>query len=120
MKRWRVDAGIAAAVLLIAGVWLAARALMAKTGVEALVTTPDGSFTLPLDTDATRIIEGRDGCRVTLLVRDGGICFGEADCPDRLCVRSGRLTRAGDAAACVPAGVMVRVLGEAEVDAVVS
>ena len=47
-----------------------------------------------------------------------GARFIEADCPDRLCVRTGLLTRPGQTAACVPNGVTVTILGETELDAI--
>lgn len=56
------------------------------------------------------------GC--TLLVRRGSISFVEADCADRLCVRRGELTRAGDCMACVPNRVTVTLTGRGAADAV--
>ena len=35
----------------------------------------------------------------------------DADCRDKLCVKSGKLTRPGDTAACLPAGVVIRLEG---------
>ena len=48
----------------------------------------------------------------TLLVEHGAIRFEQADCPDQLCVRAGKLTHAGEAAVCLPAGITVRIEGE--------
>lgn len=45
------------------------------------------------------------GC--TLTVESDGIAFTEADCPDGLCVRRGKLTQSGDSMACVPNRVTV-------------
>lgn len=45
------------------------------------------------------------GC--ILLVQRGSIRFLDADCPDKLCVRSGTLSKNGDTAACVPNKVVV-------------
>lgn len=57
------------------------------------------------------------GC--VLLVEEGGIRFSDADCPDKLCVRSGRLSKNGDTAACVPNKVVVVIEnGEKSFDAV--
>lgn len=44
-----------------------------------------------------------------------------ADCRDQVCVRSGTLTRAGQAAVCLPNRVVVKIVGEkSEIDAIVS
>lgn len=44
-----------------------------------------------------------------------------ADCNDQVCVRTGTLTRAGQAAVCLPNRTLVKLVGEkTEVDAIVS
>lgn len=112
------DLVAAAVVVLTALALLAVRAWLAPDGREAVVTTPDGSFVLPLDEDTVRTVDGNDGIAVVIAVEDGSVRFVSSGCPDQICVRSGSLTKAGDTAACVPAGVSVRLMGEAEVDAV--
>lgn len=117
------DLVVAAAIALIALALLAARAWLVPVGREAVgreavVTTPDGSFVLPLGEDTVRTVDGNDGIAVVIAVEGGSVRFVSSGCPDQICVRSGSLTKAGDTAACVPAGVSVRLMGEAEVDAV--
>ncbi|MCI8496886.1 MAG: NusG domain II-containing protein [Clostridiales bacterium] len=48
---------------------------------------------------------------VCILVEPDGVCFETADCPDQLCVRTGKLTRAGQSAVCLPARVSVTLEG---------
>ena len=48
-----------------------------------------------------------------------GARFLESDCPDRLCVKAGFLSRAGESAVCLPNRVSVRITGRGgTVDAV--
>jgi hypothetical protein len=42
---------------------------------------------------------------------DGSIAFVESDCPDKICIRSGRLHLAGQMAACLPNQVYVKIVG---------
>ena len=45
----------------------------------------------------------------------------QADCRDQVCVRTGTLTRAGQAAVCLPHKVVLKLVGgKSEVDAIVS
>lgn len=46
---------------------------------------------------------------VTLAVEPGAVSFQHSDCPDQTCVRAGKLTRAGQAAVCLPARISVRL-----------
>lgn len=63
--------------------------------------------TLPLDRDAEYVGHG-----VTVVVSDGAAYVRDADCPDRLCVKSGPLSDPGDTAICLPNRVTVTVTGQ--------
>ena len=58
-------------------------------------------MTVTPDTDPKDVIK----------IKDGAVGFEDADCRDKLCVKSGKLTRPGDTAACLPAGVVIRLEG---------
>ena len=57
----------------------------------------------------------------TLNVEKGCISFKNAECPDKLCVATGKLRHRGDTAACLPAGVVVTIENgeESEIDVLV-
>lgn len=48
------------------------------------------------------------------LYDDGCIAFIESDCPDQVCIRSGRLENAGQFAACLPNGLLLKIVTEGE------
>jgi hypothetical protein len=45
---------------------------------------------------------------------DGKIYFYESDCPDRLCIKTGRISRAGQSAACLPNGIIINIKANKE------
>ncbi len=49
-------------------------------------------------------------------VADGGIRVSKSDCPDKVCMGAGLLSRAGDTAVCVPNKVVVTVMGKSDED----
>ena len=49
---------------------------------------------------------------VKLYVAPDGVSFIYSECPDKICIGTGKLTRAGDTAACVPNKVLVMLEGE--------
>lgn len=55
--------------------------------------------------------------KVLIVAEKGCIFFESADCKDKICVSSGKLTKKGDTAVCLPAKTVVSVIG-ANVDAV--
>ncbi len=55
---------------------------------------------------------------------DGGIAFIASDCPDKVCIKTGRLHRAGEYAACLPNGIILKIVaagipGDEDVDIIV-
>lgn len=54
-----------------------------------------------------------------LVAENGKIRFEQANCPDQICVKTGWISRPGQVAVCVPAGVIVKITGvggEEEID----
>lgn len=47
----------------------------------------------------------------TILVERGRIRFEQADCPDKVCVKTGWLSKKGDAAYCLPNKTSIRIEG---------
>jgi hypothetical protein len=78
-------------------------ALIYQTG--RLVTTQ------PLDRDTT-IILSDNAARVRVEVSVGRVRVAESNCPNRLCVRTGWVSRAGRTIVCVPNRVLVLLQGE--------
>lgn len=105
------DLVVIACVLLLAGVSFFFLYVQAEPGSTAVVTTPDGTLTLPLDTDTRQVLTGKNGIEVSIVVSDGRVRFEESGCPDQICVHTGWLSGNGQSAACLPAGIVVRVEG---------
>ncbi len=58
------------------------------------------------------------------LYEDGSIAFEESDCPDKVCIHAGKLNRAGQFAACLPNGIVMKIIpvkehGEDDLDLVI-
>lgn len=63
--------------------------------------------TLDLDRESGRIFSGRDGRRLALVSRGGGVEVAEASCRHQHCVGQGRVGLAGERIVCAPAGLIV-------------
>lgn len=105
-------------LLLAAGLLLGLR-LAAKPGAAAVVVFPAGETVLSLEREGLYSFEGRNGLKVSVRVEGGRVRFEESGCPDKVCVHAGWLSHTGQSAACLPAGVLLRVEGpDGGVDAV--
>lgn len=47
---------------------------------------------------------------------DKTICFEESDCPDKICVKTGRIGMAGESAACLPNQIIIKIVAGAGQD----
>lgn len=75
------------------------------------------SQTVSLKTDRVLSVTGENGITLSIRIEGGEIFVESAGCIDKVCVKRGRLSKSGDLAVCLPAGISIRVLGEGEVDA---
>lgn len=63
-------------------------------------------------------VAGREGVS-TLRIRNGRVRFIDSPCRNRICINSGWHAHHADAAACVPNGISIRLIGDGEtIDAV--
>jgi hypothetical protein len=60
-------------------------------------------------------VEGAVG-NVTLAIADGGVAVTDADCPNLICKKTGRITRTGMVIACVPNRLIVYLSGPPDPD----
>lgn len=51
------------------------------------------------------------GIHFDLLFKDSKVRFMKSDCPDKVCVQTGFISKSGQIAACIPAKVLVRITG---------
>lgn len=113
MKPRAGDFIIAAFVaLLAAAIWLVP--LLSGQGSVAIVSH-DGKTVANIPLSETHRIEV-GGC---VIRSDGGSIYVEsADCPDSVCVRTGRISRPGESVICVPNRVSIKISGVSGFDAV--
>ncbi len=87
-------------------------------GEAVVVLSPVGEQRYALSQERTVTVQGEQNIVLTLEIADGRVRVSASACPDQVCVHSGWLSHNGQVAACVPAGVSVRVVGEPVVDGV--
>lgn len=65
------------------------------------------------------IVIVQNGIENVITIDSMQVYFSHSTCPDQVCVRTGKLTHAGQMAVCLPTRVTVRLIGEeTEVDAI--
>ncbi len=72
-------------------------------------STPYGEFSL-LDAPAEHTVMTEKGS-LRLSFDEDGVSVSFADCPEKTCVRTGKISRKGESIVCVPLGVCITVEG---------
>lgn len=67
--------------------------------------------TVALDQGVNKIFSVKENKNVLFhLFEDGSICFEESDCPDKLCIKTGKISKPGQFAACLPNGLLLKIV----------
>lgn len=87
-----------------------------KAGSVCTLRTEDNTYEFDLSED-TRLEVTSCGISLTVVVENGEAFVEESGCPDKVCVRSGKASHAGETVVCVPAKVSLTIGTEADGDA---
>lgn len=68
-----------------------------------LVAGQERTFSIPQEDDV-----------VFRLDKEGNIQFIQSDCPDKVCINAGKLHMVGQSAACLPNGIVVKIVPQGE------
>ncbi len=68
---------------------------------------------LPLSDDTTYTAETQTGTNV-VIIENGEAYIRDADCPDKLCVHMGHISKKGDNIVCVPHKLVIEISGGEE------
>ena len=63
---------------------------------------------IDLSKDDTFAIDSKGGTNI-VKIEDGKIAIVEADCPDKVCVKTGAISNAGEVIACVPHKILILI-----------
>lgn len=89
-----------------------------QSATAAAVLLQDGQVVLTIPADD--LIAGGElsfdanGYHYHFVYEAGRIRFADADCPDRVCVHTGWISRSGQIAACVPGRLILKIIGGTE------
>jgi Uncharacterized protein conserved in bacteria len=107
------------AIILLVAIILFTIFMTGEKGATAVVTI-DGKEVgrYPLSIDGTFPLNG--GSNI-LVIENGEAYLSEANCPDKLCVKMGKISKTGQSVTCLPNKLNVRIegAGDAEVDIIV-
>ena len=73
----------------------------------------------PLSKNARYELEGSHLGKNTLIIEDGKAYISEANCPDKQCVKQGKIERTGEMLVCLPNRIVVKIEDSENAEAVI-
>ena len=120
-KKIKRDIMLIATLIIVCAAFLIINFVVKKDGITAVVKV-DGNivYMLPLDKNASVTVEGYQGGSNTVVIENGTVYMKDADCPDKLCEKTGKISKNGETIVCLPHRVVVEIQGgEGNVDSLV-
>ena len=116
MKMKKTDLIFIAALLALAGILFLANAGREEGAFAVVTVNGEAAGKYPLDEDGIFPLNGGSN---TLVIEAGEAFLTDADCPDKLCVKMGRISKTGQSITCLPNRLIVKIegAGKAEFDA---
>ena len=113
--KWRKGDFVIIAVVILAavGIWFFPFGSSSRATKVEIYSEGKLSYTHSTDGEFEETVSG---CTVKL--SDGKVSVSSATCPDKVCVHTGAISKAGEIRVCVPNRVSVKISGEEEFDAV--
>lgn len=110
-KTLRRDLALVGVLLLIGAAVAIAAGLSSRDG-STVVIKRNGTVqqTLPLNNDTRLLLEDESGSN-TLVIENGQAWIEDADCPDGLCMKTGKISRTGQSVVCLPHRLTIEITG---------
>ena len=108
-------------IFIASGICCAFILLRPKSSIVEIISDGKVIYTIDLAKEKDRLITVEfEGRKNIIAVENGDIYMKEADCPDRICIKTGRLSSSGVPIVCMPDHLMIRYAegkGEGDIDA---
>lgn len=115
MKKHKFDIIVATVLILTAVISYIIVSVVNSEKAGKIEVVIDGrtEYTYPLDKDGEYDIENDKFINV-IVVKDGRVSMKEADCPDKLCVKQGTISKNGQSIICLPHKLVVKITSDKE------
>ncbi len=114
MKRNKLDIFLIIGLILIAIIsWVVIDNFVLKEG-DSVQIVVDGKVTnsFPLNEDYIYSVKNDEN---RIIIKDNQVYMEDANCRDRLCVKQGKISKAGEAIICLPHKLVVKIVSKKEV-----
>lgn len=106
----RKDIILIIVILIVAGMGFGAKSLFAQKGEVIIKVDGKDYGTYPLNEDKTIDIDEHN----KVIIKEGVVYMEDANCPDKLCIKQGKIDSNGQKIVCLPNKTVVEIRSEKE------
>lgn len=114
---------IAIVIIAIAAVNLALFTFKSSDNISAVIIK-DGKAIRTINLSSLtkkETVQFDDKYKIVITAEKGRIRFAKANCPDKVCVQTGWISKAGQSAACLPARIIIKIIaGDKNTDSIIT
>ena len=116
MKKLKIgDIIVISVILLITAGVFCFRLFGFAEGEAVVVTYGENEKVYSLDENSRFNIESND-ISLTVVIENGCVFVDNSNCPEKICINNGKISRVGQSIACVPAHLLIKIIGEGDND----
>lgn len=101
-------------ILAAVGILYIGNRILFQSPAKLVTVSVDGKLTETLDLykDTQLTIDGYGGESNQLIIENGEVWMTDATCPDKVCIRQGKIHSSGESIICLPNRVVIRITGD--------
>lgn len=100
-------------IVVVCIVWIICSNFAGVKGATAVVKVSGETVcTLNLDENTSVDIGGKNNIKLKVVIEDGFVCVKSSECPDKICVNKGKISKTNENIVCLPAETVVEIQGE--------
>lgn len=100
-------------VAIVCIVWIICNNLSGVKGATAVVKVSGETVcTLNLNENTSVYIDGKNDIKLNVVVEDGFVYTKSSECPDKICVNKGKISKTNENIVCLPAETVIEIQGE--------
>lgn len=101
------------AIVVVCIVWIICSNFAGVKGAMAVVKVSGETVcTLNLYENTFVNIDGKNNIKLKVVVKDGFAYVESSECPDKICVHKGKISKTNENIVCLPAEIVVEIQGE--------
>ena len=118
VAKWDIYIILILLIIAVFTYFIVSKGLVKESGQTCVISVDGETYgEYPLDEDLEiEVLSDDNTVTNTVVIKDSYVFMTDADCPDKLCVKQGKISKSGQMIVCLPNKVVVEIYGEEDLE----